>query len=149
MISHRELHPNVILSWDSQIGIFDLSFGHNLCFKYSNASCKPILEIYISRVFQWYKKFFNPMKFDSWNTSLKIQKSIRTPIRKVGAHLGVCGFIPSHSHTFPGMWNVTPKLPSWPAPLQALALVVSSKLGSQQRCSHFVDYGKFIILCFD
>ncbi len=34
----------------------DLSFGHNLCFKYSNGSCEPILNIRISRTFQWYKK---------------------------------------------------------------------------------------------
>jgi hypothetical protein len=41
-----------------------LSFGHNLYFKYSNMSCKPILDIYVSRPFQWYKEFFNPMNFD-------------------------------------------------------------------------------------
>jgi hypothetical protein len=27
------------------------SFGHNLCFKYSNGSCKLILDIYVSRAF--------------------------------------------------------------------------------------------------
>jgi hypothetical protein len=27
------------------------SFGHNLCFKYSNGSCEPILDISISRAF--------------------------------------------------------------------------------------------------
>jgi len=32
----------------------DPSFGHNLCFKYSNESCEPILDIYVSRFFQWY-----------------------------------------------------------------------------------------------
>jgi hypothetical protein len=32
----------------------DMSFGHNLCFKCPNGSCKPILDIYISIVFQWY-----------------------------------------------------------------------------------------------
>ncbi len=30
----------------------NLSFGHNLCFKYPNGLCKPILDIYISRNFQ-------------------------------------------------------------------------------------------------
>jgi hypothetical protein len=29
----------------------DLSFGHNLCFRCSNGSCKPILDIYISIAF--------------------------------------------------------------------------------------------------
>jgi hypothetical protein len=50
----------------SQIGTLtlDLYFNHNLCFKYSNGSCEPILNIYISRIFQWYKELFNPMSFD-------------------------------------------------------------------------------------
>jgi hypothetical protein len=33
----------------------DFSFGHNLCFKCSNGSCEPILDIYVSIAFQWYK----------------------------------------------------------------------------------------------
>jgi hypothetical protein len=49
------------------------------------------------------------MGFDPNNCSLKIQESTRTPIPKVRAHLGVWGFIPSHSPTFPGAWNVTSK----------------------------------------
>jgi hypothetical protein len=90
------------------------SFGHNLCFKYSNGSCEPILVSYISKYFQLYKKLFDPMSFDLWNTSLKIWDSMGIPIPKVGIHLGMCGFIPSHSweckcdfwialsaHTFP------------------------------------------------
>jgi len=28
----------------------DFSFGHNLCFKYPNGSCQPILDIYVPRV---------------------------------------------------------------------------------------------------
>ncbi len=34
-----------------------LFFDHNLCFKYSSGSCKPILDIYILRVFNNIKKF--------------------------------------------------------------------------------------------
>jgi hypothetical protein len=34
----------------------DLSFGHNLCFRCPNESFKPILDIYVSIAFQWYKK---------------------------------------------------------------------------------------------
>jgi hypothetical protein len=41
------------------------------------------------------------MSFHPFNRLLKIQKSIGTLILKVGAHLGVWGFIPSHSLTFP------------------------------------------------
>jgi hypothetical protein len=50
----------------------------------------------------------------------------------MGVHLGVCGFIPSHSPTLIGTWNVTPRLHSWPATLQALALVTCPKLGLRQ-----------------
>jgi hypothetical protein len=57
------------------------------------------------------------MSFDPFNRHLKIQKSIGTPTHKVEAHLGLWGFIPSHSPTFPGAQNVTPELHFWPAPL--------------------------------
>jgi hypothetical protein len=39
----------------------DLSFGHNLCFRYPNGSCEPILYIYVPRSFQGYKEHFNPI----------------------------------------------------------------------------------------
>jgi hypothetical protein len=105
--------------------IHDPSFGHNLCFKCLNGSCKPILDIYVPRAFQ----LLNLMGFDAYNRTLKIQESIGTPTPKVGAHLGVWGFIPSHSPTFPGAWNVTLGLPFWPTTLQTLALVVNPRLG--------------------
>jgi hypothetical protein len=108
------------------------SFGHNLCLKCPNGSCKPILDIYVPRSFQWYNKPFNSMCFDPCNCFLKVRKSIGIPTPKVGAHLGVWGFIPSHSPTFPGAWDVTPELPSWPAPLQAFALVASPRLRLRQ-----------------
>ncbi len=118
----------------SQIGnlTFDPSFGHNLCFKHPNGLCKFILDIYILISFQWYKECFNPMSFEPCNLPLKIWKSIETPTPKVWAYLGVCGFIPSHSPTFPRAWNVTSKLHFWPAPLQALALIMSPRLGLRQ-----------------
>jgi hypothetical protein len=82
----------------SQIDIltFDLSFRHNLCFKYSNGPCEPILNIYVSRSFQWYKGVINLMSFDPWNYSLKIWDSIGIPTPKVGIHLGMCELTPSH-----------------------------------------------------
>jgi len=120
---------------ESQID--NLTFGrffcHNLCFKYSNGSCEPILDIYVVRAFQWYKKFFNPMGLDFYNRPLKIQKSIETSIPKVGAHFTVWRFIPSHSPTFPRTWNVTPELHSWLATLQALVLVTSPRLRLRQN----------------
>ncbi len=108
----------------------DFSFGHNLYFKYSNGTCEPIWEIYVPRAFQWYNEILNPMSFYPYNFFLKIQESIGTLTPQVGAHLGVCGFIPSHSPTLPGAWNVSPILPFRFAPLQALALVASSRLKS-------------------
>ncbi len=55
-----------LLIVESQIDSLTLifSFGYNLCFNYSNGSRKTILDVYISRTFQWYDKLFNPMSFD-------------------------------------------------------------------------------------
>ncbi len=63
------------------------------------------------------------------HNSLKVRESIGTPTPKMGAHLGMWGLIPSHFPTPPGAQDVTLELPSWPAPLQALALVVNPRLG--------------------
>jgi hypothetical protein len=116
-------HGNQGDSWLLMVGsqIVNLtpspSFGHNLCFKCPNGLYEPILDMYIPKTFQWYKKIFNPMGFDPYNCSLKIWESTKTPTPRVGAHLGVWGFIPSHSLALLGAWNVTPGLHTWPAPL--------------------------------
>jgi hypothetical protein len=47
------------------------SFGHNLCFKCLNEQCEPILDIYVSRAFQWYKKRHKILSFDPLNCSLE------------------------------------------------------------------------------
>jgi hypothetical protein len=83
------------------------SFGHNLCFKYSNGSCELILNIYILRNVQWYKVSFNPMSFDPCNRLLKIRKSIGIPTPKVGVHLGVQENVGEWTPTFPS------ELPLW------------------------------------
>jgi hypothetical protein len=75
-----------------------LSFDHNLCFKSSNGTCEPILDIKVLRDFQWYNEPFNPMSFDPYNLSLKIQESIKILIPQ----WVVCEFIPSRPPTFPG-----------------------------------------------
>jgi hypothetical protein len=77
------------------------SFGHNLCFKCPNEQCEPILDIYVSRSFQWYKKSHKILSFDPSNRSLKFWESIGTPSPKVGVALGVWGLTPSHSPTLP------------------------------------------------
>jgi hypothetical protein len=84
------------------------SFGHNLCFKCPNGSCKPIFDIQVPRAFQWYKELLNQMGFDPYNRCLKIQESIETPTPEMGVHLGVWGFIPSLSYTL--LWW-SPKIP--------------------------------------
>ncbi len=91
-----------ILMVESQIvnSTPDLSFGHNLCVRCPNGSCDPILNIYVSIDFQWYKELFNSMGFDPYNYSLKIRESIGSPTPQVGAHLGVWGLIFSHSFAF-------------------------------------------------
>jgi len=72
------------------------------------------------------------MCFDPCNCSLKIWKSIEIPTPKVGTHFRTWKFIPLHSPTLPRAWDVTPGLPFWPTPLQALTLVTSLRLGLQQ-----------------
>ncbi len=113
--------------------IFDPSFDHNLCFKYSNGMCKPILDMYVPITFQWYNEIFNPMSFVPCNHSLNIRKSIGIPTPKVGAHMGMCGFIPSQLPTLSRTWNVILRLHFQPAPLQAFTLVVSQRLGLQHK----------------
>jgi hypothetical protein len=142
--SHQELSNSMLhIAWmqgnqsdswflllGSQIAnlIPDPSFGYNLCVKCPNGSCEPILYIYVSRAFQLCKKLVNLMGFDLCNCSLKIRESTKTPTPKVGVHLGVWGFIPSHSLALPWAWNVTPGLHIRLTPSQAFALVVSPKL---------------------
>jgi hypothetical protein len=52
------------------------SFGHNLCFRCPNEQCEPILDIYASRAFHWYKERHEPLRFDPSNLSLKFRESL-------------------------------------------------------------------------
>jgi len=93
------------------------SFGHNLCFKCPNGWCEPILDIYVTRAFQWYKKLLKALSFDPCNRLLKIRESTWTPSPKVGVVLGVWRFIPSHTFALPGACDMTPGFFSWLATL--------------------------------
>jgi len=106
------------------------SFGHNLCFRCPNGSCEPISDICVSIAFQWYKELLNVLGFDPFNHFLNIRESTGTLIPKVEALLRVWGFIPSHFISLPGFL-------SWPATLQALALIVSPRLGLRHILNHF------------
>jgi hypothetical protein len=105
-----------------QFSTFDPSFGHNLCFKCPNGSCKPISDIYVSKYFQWCKELFNQLSFGPWNCPLKIGMSMETPSPKMGVPLGIWGFIPSHFPILPGACSVTPMLPLGPQPCKPLCL---------------------------
>jgi hypothetical protein len=106
----------------------DLSFDYNLCFKCLNGQWKPILDIYVSVNFHWYKELFQAMGFDLWNCVLKIWESICDSNSHNGSSLGrvrVCSLTFS---AHPGACDVTPMSPSWPVTLQPLALVMSPRL---------------------
>jgi hypothetical protein len=79
----------------------DTSFSYNLCCRCPNGSCEPVLDIYISIVFQWYKKIHKERGFDPCNHSLKFQKSNMTLIANNGSSFGN---VSVHSHTLPHSW---------------------------------------------
>ncbi len=111
------------------------SFGHNLRFRHPNEQCEPILEIYASRAFHWYKERHKPLRFDPSNRSLKFRESTGTPSPKAGVALGVWRFTPSRFPTLPGVPDVTPGLPFGLNPCNPFALVASPKLGLRQVSS--------------
>jgi hypothetical protein len=116
----------------SQIGDLtpDPSFGHNLCFKYSNESYEPILDIYVPRDFQWYKELFNPMSFDPYNYSLKI-------------HGSSLGSVEVHSLTLSytiGSMKCDSQASLLAHTLQALALVTNPRLRLRQYTSNDLIY---------
>jgi hypothetical protein len=127
-------HGNRVDSWllmvESQTANLtpDFSFGHNLYFRFPDGSCKPILNIYVPRAFQWYKERLNPLRFDPCDRPLKIWESTETPTPKVEPLRGVRVHSFTPSDTFESMLCDS-RLQSWFATLQTLALVASPRLG--------------------
>jgi hypothetical protein len=105
------------------------SFGHKLCFRCSNGQCEPILDIYASIDFQWYKELFKERSFDPCNCVLKIWESFRNSNSQHGNSLGSVRVHALTLFALPGACEVTPGSPSWPATLPHLALVASPRLG--------------------
>jgi hypothetical protein len=70
------------------------SFAHNLGYRRPNGSCEAILDIYISRPFQWDKEHPNARCFDPKIRALSFQESRETPT----SHFRECGL---HPHTYP------------------------------------------------
>jgi hypothetical protein len=114
----------------SQIGNLttDPSFGHNLCFKYLNMSCEPILDIYVPRAFNDIKNFST-----QWILTPVIALwKFRSPSGLQLPKWELIGSSFLHFPTLLGAQNVTPNLHSQPAPLQAFALVISPRLRLRQ-----------------
>jgi hypothetical protein len=132
-------HRNWVDSWLLVVGsqtanlIPNFSFGHNLCFRCPNGQCKPILNIYASIDFQWYKEHFKARSFDPLNCAMKIRKSFWDSNSQHGSPLVS---VKVHSFTLfalPRTCEVTPGSPSWPATFQPLALVTNPRLGLWQK----------------
>jgi hypothetical protein len=101
------------------------SFGHNLCFRCPNEQCEPILDIYTSRDFHWYKERHKQLRFDPSNRSLKFQESLwdsNSTQLPTWEFTWECEC--SLPHTF-----CTPESTIRPAPCNPFALVPSPKLG--------------------
>jgi hypothetical protein len=117
-----------LLMVGNQIGTSTLDpfFGHNLCFKYSNGSWKPILNIYVSRTFQWYKNFLIQWiltpEIPFWR--FRTPKGFQLPKWK-----STWECVDSFLH-IPSSANVSPKLCFQLAPFHAFALIVSPRLRS-------------------
>jgi hypothetical protein len=89
-------------------------FDHNSCFKNPNGSCKPILDIYVPKFFQWYKELFNLMNFVS-------DFQIGNSFESVGVHSLTL------SCAFRNM-KCDSQACYWPVALQGLALVTNPRL---------------------
>jgi len=140
IFTHRKRVDSRLLVVGSQIANLTPgpSFGHNLCFRCPNGRCEPILDIYVPRAFHRYEEIFKPLSFDPCNRPLKIRESTRTLTPKVEFPWGVRVDSLTPSHT-PGSMLCDSRLPSWPATLQTLALVMSPKLGLQHSTwNHYV-----------
>jgi hypothetical protein len=114
-----------------------LSFGHNLCYKCPNEQCEPILDIYTSIDFQWYKELFKAMSFDSYNCALKIWESFRDSNSQHGSSL-VSVRVHSLTHE-PSHYLHSREHVMWfsgfflgPQPHNPLALVTSPRLRLRQ-----------------
>ncbi len=100
----------------------DLSFGHNLCFRCPNERCKPILNIFTSTTFQWYKKLFKVMGFDRYNRALKIWESFWDSNSQHGSSLGSVWVHAFTLFVLPGACEMILGSPSWFATLQPFLL---------------------------
>jgi hypothetical protein len=89
------------------------SFGHSLFLNTQMGHVSPF------ETFR-FQKLFNDIRnlWIQWILTPSIVLwRFGSPIPKVGAYLGVWGFIPSRFSTLSRVWNVTPMLHFWSTPL--------------------------------
>jgi len=118
---------NRVDSWLFMVGsqtanlIPGLSFGHNLCFKCPNEHCKPILNIYVPRNFQWYKERHKPLNLTPEIVLWNFGSPPKLYLPKWELPWECEGSFP---HTFLHSREYVMWLPGffWPAPLQPLYL---------------------------
>jgi len=79
--THRDWVDSRLLVVGSQTASLTLgpSFGHNLCCRCPNGSCKAIFDINTSRPFQRYKEWPYARVFDPYDCALSFRESWRTP----------------------------------------------------------------------
>jgi hypothetical protein len=84
---HREEVDSWLLMVGSQTGSLTPgpSFAHNLGCRCPNGQCDPILDIYTSRSFHWYKERTKARWFDPSNRLLNFWESRRTPFSTFGS----------------------------------------------------------------
>jgi hypothetical protein len=78
--------------------------------------------------FNRYRELFKPMGFDPYNYVMKIRESIWDSNSQNGSSRGSVKVHALTLFALPGACEVTPRPPSLPATLQALALVTKPKL---------------------
>jgi hypothetical protein len=114
------------------------SFSHNLCFRCPNEQCEPILDIYTSRAFHWYKERNNPLSFDLSKRSLKFRESFWDSTLTNSQHGSSLGSVRVHSFTLfalPGACDMTFGSTYRPAHLQPPCLGREPRLGLRQGSS--------------
>jgi hypothetical protein len=101
----------------------DPSFAHNFPFRCPNAQCEPVLDIYVSRAFQQYKKRNKPLRFDPSTRPLNFGSPPGLPLPKWELPWEcecLLPHTPSHFLRLPGVCDDSRASSSWPAPFQCL-----------------------------
>jgi hypothetical protein len=78
-----------------------LSFAHNLGYRCPNDRCEAILDIYVSRPFQWHEEHPNARFFGPCCRTLNIRESQRTP----NPNFSKCWASPPHLAKV-GLWHM-------------------------------------------